>query len=245
MGTKNNDSINNGYKIPNIIHQTFYTKVLPNDIVNIIKKNKLICPGCKFVFYNDNDCDNFIRKNFDIRTYNAFKRINDCYGAMKADFFRYCVLYKIGGIYLDIKSSIHFPIFSIIQPNDICLLDLPRNYEEPWRTNSPTYEQWLLMFAPGHPYLLTMIELMINYIETKYEPKIVGIPVLNSKQKILNVTGPDAFTKAINSYISKENTVLHRNIDYNKYFSIRTTNYSKMYSGGRKHYSEYKLPLYK
>ena len=31
---------------------------------------------------------------------------NNCYGAMKAYFFRYCVLYKIGGVYLDIKSKI-------------------------------------------------------------------------------------------------------------------------------------------
>ena len=162
---------NNEYKIPNIVHQTFYTKVLPDDIVNIIKKNKLICSQCKFIFYDDNDCDNFIKTNFDKKTYDAFKRINDCYGAMKADFFRYCILYKIGGIYLDIKSSINVPIFSLIMPDDICLLDIPRNDLEPWRINNPTYEQWLLIFASGHPYLQSMIELMVNYIENKYEPK--------------------------------------------------------------------------
>jgi inositol phosphorylceramide mannosyltransferase catalytic subunit len=236
---------NNGYKIPNIIHQTFYTKVLPIEIVNIIKLNKSICPGCKFVFYDDNDCDIFIKKNFDSKIYNAFKNINDCYGAMKADFFRYCVLYKIGGIYLDIKSSIHCPIFSIIQPDDICLLDIPRNYMEPWRTNNPTYEQWLLIFAPGHPYLYSMIELMVQYIEIKYQPTIPNIRIPNSKQKILHVTGPDAFTKAVNTVITRRNATLHRNIDYNKYFSIKTTNYSKMYTGGKKHYSSYSLPLYK
>ena len=198
---------NNEYKIPNIVHQTFYTKVLPDDIVNIIKKNKLICSQCKFIFYDDNDCDNFIKTNFDKKTYDAFKRINDCYGAMKADFFRYCILYKIGGIYLDIKSSINVPIFSLIMPDDICLLDIPRNDLEPWRINNPTYEQWLLIFASGHPYLQSMIELMVNYIENKYEPKLPNILVLNSKQKILNVTGPDAFTKAVNTVINRIKTI--------------------------------------
>lgn len=240
--SKNN---NNNYKIPNIIHQTFYTKVLPIDIVNIIQRNKRICPHCKFVFYDDNDCDTFIKNNFDDRVYRAFKKINDCYGAMKADFFRYCVLYKIGGIYLDIKSSINIPIFSLIMPDDICLLDIPRNDLEPWRKNNPTYEQWLLIFAPQHPYLQSMIQLMVHYIENKYEPVIPNIYLLNSKQKILNVTGPDAFTKAVNAVIAKKGQKLHRNIDYNKYFSITTTNYTKMYTGGKKHYSAYKLPLYK
>ena len=164
---------------------------------------------------------------------------------MKADFFRYCILYKIGGIYLDIKSSINVPIFSLIMPDDICLLDIPRNDLEPWRINNPTYEQWLLIFASGHPYLQSMIELMVNYIENKYEPKLPNILVLNSKQKILNVTGPDAFTKAVNTVINRKKQNLHRNIDYYKYFSLNTTNYTKMYTGGKKHYSTYKLPLYK
>jgi mannosyltransferase OCH1-like enzyme len=236
---------NNEYKIPNIIHQTFYTKVLPSDIINIIQRNKRICSHCKFVFYDDNDCDIFIKNNFDGRVFRAFKKINDCYGAMKADFFRYCVLYKIGGIYLDIKSSINVPIFSLIMPDDICLLDIPRNDLESWRINDPTYEQWLLIFAPQHPYLESMIQLMVSYIEKKYQPTIPNIPVLNSKQKILNVTGPDAFTKAVNYTINKKNQTLHRNIDYNKYFSIKTTNYTKMYTGGKRHYSAYNLPLYK
>ncbi len=238
-------STNNGYKIPNIIHQTFYTKILPPEIVNVIKKNKLICSGCKFIFYDDYDCEYFIKNNYDLKTYNAFKKINNCYGAMKADFFRYCVLYKLGGIYLDIKSSINVPIFSLIKPDDICILDIPRSNLEPWRTNNPTYEQWLLIFAPGHPYLASMIELMINYIETKFEPKIPGFPILNTKQKILNVTGPDAFTKAVNSVIKEKNENLHRNIDYTQYFSWTTVNHNKMYINGKKHYSQYKLPLYK
>ena len=35
---------------------------------------------------------------------------------------------------------------------------------------------------------------MVYYINIKFEPKIDGIKILNTKQKILHVTGPDAFT---------------------------------------------------
>ena len=238
----------NSYKIPRIVHQTFATSKLPPNIVSVIKHNKKICPNCKFIFYDDEQCDIFIKNNFDEKIYNAYKNINDCYGAMKADFFRYCVLYKIGGIYLDIKSIIKYPLFKIIKKDDVCLLDYPRTNLEFWRNNSPTYEQWLLIFAPNHPYLLEMINTIVEYINIKYEPSIPNLSSLTTKQKILHVTGPDAFTKCINNYIQTSNGVkLHRNIDYNKYFNINTfSNYVSMYTiNNKKHYSQLNLPLYK
>lgn len=240
------ESTQNGYKIPNIVHYTFMNNNLPDSIIQIINHNKKMCSQCEFRFYDDEACDAFIKTNFDNRTYIAYKMINDVYGAMKADFFRYCILYKIGGIYIDIKSVIKYPIFKLISPNDECILDIPRNYLEPWRYNKPTHEQWLLIFAPGHSYLEEMIGQMVKYINMKYEPKIKGIRILNSKQKILHVTGPDAFARAIKNRVKKEGKKSHKLIDYSKYFAINVCNYSTMYSmNGKKHYSEYTESLYK
>jgi mannosyltransferase OCH1-like enzyme len=230
------------YNIPNIVHFTFRNNNLPYSIRKIIQHNKSVCRFCEFRFYDDNACDAFIKKHFPVNVYNAYKSINDCYGAMKADFFRYCVLYIVGGIYIDIKSVIKVPLFTIIQPNDICLLDYPRNDAEYWRKNAPTYEQWLLIFAPKHPYLYHMIKLMTYYIHSRYVPRIPG-----TKPKILHITGPDAFTKAINKYINKKQIQLHRNIDYNEYFMLgHHINYTEMYSmNGMKHYSKLNEPFYK
>lgn len=255
------DAIKDGYKVPNIVHQTFISRNLPPEISKIVLHNKRVCSQCKFIFYDDEECDNFIKTNFEQRTYDAYKKINDVYGAMKADFFRYCVLYKIGGIYLDIKSLIKVPLFKLINKSDICILDKLRNDKEPYRIRSPTYEQWLLIFAPNHPYLLEMINLMVHCIEIQYTPKLIkyrldtkGIPKLirhrlDTKGKILHVTGPDAFTKAIKSYVKKNNNkVLHRCIDYDNYFEINIlgSGYKKMYSRyNKKHYSQYNEPLYK
>jgi mannosyltransferase OCH1-like enzyme len=172
-------------------------------------------------------------------------KINPVYGAMKSDFFRYCVLYKIGGVYLDIKSKIKVNPFDLITDTDICLLDIPRSNLEFWRTNSPTYEQWLLIFTPKHPYLHYMIKQMVGYIETQFMPTIPNTPVLNSKQKILHITGPDAFAKVINEYNKKRN-ILHRCINYDDYFMrLGCSNYLQMYTvNNKKHYSEYNDPLY-
>jgi mannosyltransferase OCH1-like enzyme len=242
----NIESIKNGYKIPNIVHFTFCSTNLPIDIIKIIKKNKEISNFCSFRFYDDAMCDNLIKTHFKPNIYNAYLSINPVYGAMKADFFRYCVLYLIGGIYVDVKSSINYPLFKIIRKEDSCLLDVPRHNLEPWRKDNPTYEQWVLIFAPKHPYLHNMINQMVNYIENKYNPTIPDMNILNTKQKILNVTGPDAFTKAINKEVIIKKNILHRNIDYNQYFKLCSNNYKSMYKiNNKKHYSELNLPLYK
>jgi len=244
------ESIKNGYKIPNVIHYTFSSTILPVEIYKVIENNKKKCSDCHFVFYNDNDCQSFIRKYFSERVYKAYNSINPVYGAMKADFFRYCVLYILGGIYVDIKSFIYTPVFALINKEDECILDLPRDNLEPWRCHTgATYEQWLLIFAPKHPYLCEMIKQTVEYISIKYIPIIDGYHQLNTKQKILNITGPDAFAKAINNYLitnNQQQNPKHRCIDYYNHFIISLgQTYKKMYYiNKKKHYSEMNLPLY-
>jgi len=237
----------NGYKIPNIIHQTFCSKILPLELANVIKHNKEICKQCRFIFYDDNDCELLIKNNFNHEIYNTYKKINPAYGAMRADFFRYCVLYLYGGIYLDIKSKINYPIFKIINKEDICILDIPRTDLEPWRTKSSTYEQWLLIFAPRHPYLLSIINQIYGYVNEKYIPEKINNITLSTKGKILHITGPDSFTKAINNYIDINNKILHRHVNYNTFSDINNFKniYIKMYKiNNKKHYSELDEPLF-
>lgn len=240
------DSIKNGYNIPNVIHQTFYNNVLPLEIENTIKHNKIVCKYCKFIFYDDNDCELLIKTHFNDEIYNTYKKINPSYGAMRADFFRYCVLYLYGGIYLDIKSKINYPLFKLIDKKDICILDIPRTTLEPWRTDSPTYEQWLLIFAPKHPYLLSVINQIYKYINECYIPESINNIPLSTKGKILHITGPDSFTKAINVFIKNNNKILHRNINYDNYFHLNyIIDYKKMYKiNNKKHYSEVNEPFF-
>jgi mannosyltransferase OCH1-like enzyme len=239
------ESIRDGYKIPNVVHQTFCSKILPLDIAKVIKENERICNNCKFIFYDDNQCELLIKNNFNNEIYNTYMKINPSYGAMRADFFRYCVLYLYGGIYLDIKSKFSYPIFKIINKDDVCILDIPRRNLETWRKNYPTYEQWLLIFAPRHPYLLAVINQIYRYVNDNYIPETMNGISLSTKGKILNITGPDSFTKAINNFI-KNNKTLHRNIDYTYFSDLNChINYKKMYKiNNKKHYSELNEPLF-
>tara|TARA_R110000851_G_scaffold76989_1_gene169409 strand:+ start:167 stop:907 length:741 start_codon:yes stop_codon:yes gene_type:complete len=86
-------------KVPKIIMQTYWDKTLiPQKVYDGIKKH---CPDYEHIVYDDNECINFLKQNYSKEIVDKFKSIKK--GAHKADLFRYCWLYKMGGVYLDIK----------------------------------------------------------------------------------------------------------------------------------------------
>lgn len=235
--------------IPPFIHQTFIGSVLPFEIGKVISSNRQVCKHSNpslnpaFLFYDDLKCDAVIRK-FGDRVYNAYCHINPHLGAMKSDFFRYCVLFLYGGVYMDIKTKLLFNPFVLFDANkEICVLDIKRNNLESWRHSNPTYEQWLLIFCPRHPYLHEMIMHMVSCIESKLIPP--GLEIASTKKKILHITGPDGFTKVIDNYIyikKKGGRVMHKSIDFTYFFKYNVVgnHYKRIYKAyNRHHYADY------
>ena len=62
---------------------------------------------CVYYLYNDADCRAFIQSAFPPDVVAAYDRLIPT--AFKADLWRYCVLYKYGGVYLDIKYRTQGP----------------------------------------------------------------------------------------------------------------------------------------
>ena len=87
--------------IPLNIFQTWHNKTLPPLMYNAVNKIKTLNPRFKYCLYDDNDCREFIKNNFQEDVLNAYDTLIP--GAYKADLWRYCILYKEGGIYVDIK----------------------------------------------------------------------------------------------------------------------------------------------
>lgn len=89
--------------IPCNIYQTWQTKELPEKMRLNVEELKQKNPKFKHYLFDDNDCQEFIKNNFDKDVLEAYNSLVP--GAYKADLWRYCVLYKNGGIYLDIKFN--------------------------------------------------------------------------------------------------------------------------------------------
>ena len=88
-------------RIPKIIHQSFSTKNMPKEILDNIKKIKKLNPNWEYRFYNDKDVTNFISENYESHILEYYNKINPKYGAARADLFRYLLIYKVGGVWLD------------------------------------------------------------------------------------------------------------------------------------------------
>ena len=125
-------------------------------------------------------------------------------------------MYKLGGVYLDIKSKLRKPLLEVIKPTDSCILDTARSIES-WRRHDKkkTYEQWLLIYEPGHPYLKFVIDnITADILAKRIPPCNQKTQMSCSKYKTLLLTGPDAYSKYINQYIQQYGK-LHRNANYN------------------------------
>ena len=163
--------------IPKIIYQTWKTKSLPLNVQKIRDKISVINPDYKLILFDDDDMENFIKKNFDIRIYNLYKNLN--VGAAKADFWRYCILYINGGVYLDIDSDILRPLDELIEENDKCIITREGNLG--------FFNNWIMIFEKNHPILLETIVQCCYNIENK------------TTNDICHLTGPHGpFTNSIN-----------------------------------------------
>ena len=93
------DSNNNN--IPLHLFQTWIDVPLPPKMKECVEVLKKTNPEFEYHFYNDTECREFIMKHYEKDILKAYDLLIPT--AYKADLWRYCVLYKYGGIYLDIK----------------------------------------------------------------------------------------------------------------------------------------------
>lgn len=175
--------------IPKIIHQTFKTSKLPfltRWHIAGFKKNN---PDYRYEFYDDDRIEQFLQEEYSQEVFELYKRIN--IGAAKADFFRYTVLYKKGGVYLDIDSSINGKLDNLIRPDDTALLSPEKN--------PVCFVQWAMLYESGHPFLEKTIEMMLDNIRHNKFPHDVH-----------HMTGPTVYSLAIKECLNKNPAIPHR-----------------------------------
>jgi mannosyltransferase OCH1-like enzyme len=98
-------------KIPKLIHQIIFNETfLPNEITENIRYLKNNNPDFEYKFYDKKNIFNFVSAQYGNSVLSRLKKINPNYGAVLADIFRYLLIYKLGGIYLDVKSTLKKPL---------------------------------------------------------------------------------------------------------------------------------------
>ena len=203
-----------GAAIPRILHQTFYETTLAPELQHNVDRLKAANLGWEYRFYTDDDIVHFIRENYSASVLKRFLRIDARYGAARADLFRYLLMYKVGGVYLDIKSGAARPLDSVLQADDRFVLSYwnENNTSNGWGQHyelrdiaAGELQQWHIICAPGHPFMKAVIDTVLNNIDT-YVPSLHGM----GKNGVLRVTGPIAYTRSIHRILAQHP---HRIVD--------------------------------
>ena len=143
--------------IPLNIFQTWVSKNLPKKMSDTIEKMKQNNPAFKHHLFDDNDCREFIKDNFNIEILNAFDSLIP--GAYKADLWRYCILFKYGGIYLDVKYKPvkGFKLINLTEKEHF-VID---------RDNVGIYNA-LIVSLPNNAYLWKAIQAIVLNVKNKF-----------------------------------------------------------------------------
>jgi mannosyltransferase OCH1-like enzyme len=209
--------------IPKCVFQTYHSRTLPSALAENVQQLRSLNPDWEYTLFDDSDIEGFIQTEYGTSMLRTYLRIDPSYGACRADFFRYLLMYRRGGVYLDIKSRARQTLSSVLRPDDHYILSRWRNQagepfagwgQHPALHHLPggEWQQWHIMAAPGHAYLKTVIEQVLQRIR-RYHPLIQG----TGKNGVLWLTGPIPYTLAIEAVRDQH---LHRVVDIDADFGV-------------------------
>jgi mannosyltransferase OCH1-like enzyme len=192
------------YLIPNSVYQTWETNRLGRTHLKGLKEFRNLNPDYSFEFFDNEKMISYMKEHYSSHPiYEIFA--NARFGPLKADIWRYCILYQRGGIYFDINKSVDLPLREVIRKNDKALISFEMNRVKAsvdWEAPSEIRHllqypeliilNWGLAFTPGHAFLLKTIQ---NIIADYPKWKMNIVP--NVKDAILRFSGPLMLTKSI------------------------------------------------
>lgn len=176
--TSSSNTFKNTY-IPLDIWQTYKTRDLPKEAEKC-QQTWVNQKNIKYHFMSDPDIEQFVRNHYPDDVYRVFIKLP--LGVMRADLWRYCILYKYGGIYSDIDSKLLRPIETWdFKKGDRIIIGLE---------NDIHFCQWTIASVPNHPILKNVIQMIVDEFNK-------GIDLTN-EHFVHKHTGPGIWTRAIN-----------------------------------------------
>lgn len=126
------------------LHMTYHS---PHKIPAVVFENiSRYAPEFDLHIYDDAEAEDFVRDNFDSEVWSKVVALK---GAHKADLIRYCLLYVLGGVYLDVKTELIKPLSDVIPDDDVVRTAL---------SATGNIYQGVLAAPPGHPFLMNLID---------------------------------------------------------------------------------------
>lgn len=163
--------------IPNIIHQTWKTKELPDRLKEFHDKVKSLHPKWQIKLWTDEENLALVEENFPnlLSIYTALE-----YNIMRADIIRYMYMSKFGGYYLDLDYELFVPFDDNPPKSDLLL---PISNEE---NGQLILGNSIFGSTPNHPFWDAVLK--------DFEDK-PPIKKFFNKFEVLKLTGPDFISR--------------------------------------------------
>ena len=205
LGDKIDNEGANNFIIPKNIYQTWennlFGKTHYKELINFRNLNS----NYNFFIFDKNKRDQYMKKYWgENEIYPVYKKAR--YGQMKADIFRYCILYERGGFYFDISKGCSICLDQLYKANSEAVISnepieciIPpeksifRELKHPWNN----FLQWGFGFKKNH-ILLKMVIDAISNDQQFYTNVIFHKP----KTAVLSLSATGQFTKIVREYFA-------------------------------------------
>jgi len=166
-------------KIPRVIWQTVKSHKVPKLASDAGESWTRLNPTYDRIALDDSEVLDYVKRYYNETEFQLFKSMP--VGVMKADFFRYMVVYMHGGVYAD-ADTINLQTVDAWVNRDCEFVVAPED-------NDAFFCQWAFAAIPRHPILKRLIELIFE--------QLANGPDYSNPHFVHAVTGPSIWTNAI------------------------------------------------
>jgi hypothetical protein len=212
---------NPGFKIPLVVYQSWNSNVFPNTIGNELKKFRNLNPDIEFNLYNHSEVNDYMRNFYKHHLiYKIFKKAR--YWQIKADIFRYCIIYERGGFWFDIKSVTKVQLSKMLKKNSDMMITYEKN-KFPTIVKKKNFNkllhankyiaQWFFGSVKKNFILKKIINNICDHYDD-YKGKIFE----NPKEAVLEFSATRLFTKILRNELIKKKISLkiqQQGVDFN------------------------------
>lgn len=185
--------------VPLAIFQTHKTQVYVDNKLKIknAQESWKKYDDFSYHFYDDEACEQFMREELDRDVYTAYMKCPLV--VMKADLWRYCIIYKYGGIYADMDTvAMRSPSEWVSEKDNSQLIFTPENEVH--------FCQWVFAAPKGSLVLKDIIDLSVQ--------KILNASTFDHDHFVHEFTGPGVFSSGIFEYIKKNKLPMYTDNKY-------------------------------